>query len=228
MITVCQALKEALVELGVASDRVTVLRNGVDLELFRPFHDERERSAARARFGMSGTALVAVGQLIERKGNHLIVEALKSMPGVSLYLAGEGPEREKLIKLATEIGVRDRLHVLGPVAHSALPGLYAAADALVLTSSREGWANVLLEAMACGTPVIATSIWGTPEVVADPAAGVLISERNVESVIAGVSALMEKRPSRAATRLYAEKFSWDDTTQGQLRMFRHILEAASI
>jgi len=224
MITVCAALKTSLVDLGVASERVSVLRNGVDLDLFRPFDNEAERAAARAQFGMEGFALVSVGQLIERKGNHFTVAALKDLPGVTLYLAGDGPDRAKLLKLAAENGVADRLKLLGLVPHDQLPRLYGAADASVLSSSREGWANVLLESMACGTPVVATRIWGTPEVVTTPAAGVLMPERSAEGVVAGVRALRTDMPDRAATRIHAEQFSWDDTTQGQLRLFRGILD----
>jgi len=223
MITVCAALKSSLVDLGVASERVSVLRNGVDLDLFRPFTDEQARAEARARFGMDGFALVSVGQLIERKGNHFIIEAMKDLPGVRLYIAGDGPDRQQLLKLAADYGVTDRVHLLGLVPHDQLPQLYGAADALVLASSREGWANVLLEAMACGTPVVATRIWGTPEVVTTPVAGVLMHERSAAGVSQGVQALMRALPLRAATRTYAEQFSWDDTTEGQLRLFRGIV-----
>lgn len=223
LITVCQALKDSLVDLGVAQQRVTVLRNGVDLHVFRPFRDERARAAARAKFGMKrDVALVSVGQLIERKGHHLIIAALPDLPGVDLYIAGDGPDRAKLQSLAIDLGVSNRLHLLGVVPHADLPSLYAAADISVLASSREGWANVLLESMACGTPVVASRIWGTPEVVADPAAGVLMEERSAVGVAAGVNSLLQRMPDRCATRRYAERFSWDATTDGQLRLFQGI------
>jgi glycosyltransferase involved in cell wall biosynthesis len=70
----------------------------------------------------------------------------------------------------------ERVRLLGARPHAELPSLYAAADILVLASSREGWANVLLEAMACGTPVVASNIWGNPEVVRDAAAGMIADE----------------------------------------------------
>jgi glycosyltransferase involved in cell wall biosynthesis len=222
MITVCQALKDSLVDLGVAEDRVTVLRNGVDLVLFKPM-DEQTGDAARARFGMQGIALVSVGQLIERKGHHLIIEALPDLPGVHLYVAGDGPELVNLRALAERLKVGQRVHLLGALPHDQLPLLYGAADASVLASSREGWANVLLESMACGTPVVASRIWGTPEVVAAPEAGVLMPERSAAGVVAGVKQLLSHLPDRAATRAYAERFSWDATTEGQLRLFSNIL-----
>ena len=101
--------------------------------------------------------------------------------------------------------------------------LYGALDALVLASSREGWANVLLESMACGTPVIASRIWGTPEVVSEPAAGVLMPERSGAGVAAGVKMLMAAMPNRDATRAYAERLSSDATTEGQLNLLRAIV-----
>lgn len=94
---------------------------------------------------------------------------------------------------------------------------------MVLSSSREGWANVLLESMACGTPVVASRVHGTPEVVAASEAGVLMAERTPQGVADGVNRLRADYPDRAATRRYAERFSWDDTTAGQLEIFQSIL-----
>ncbi len=102
--------------------------------------------------------------------------------------------------------------------------VYSAADVLVLASDREGWPNVLLEAMASGTPVAATNVWGAPEVVASRAAGVLISDRNPGAIACAVRNLLATPPVRAETRAYAERFSWDETTRGQLELFRSIVE----
>lgn len=219
MVTVCQALKDGLVELGVADERVTVLRNGVDLKLFTP---PANRDELRASLGISGATILSVGHLIERKGHNLVIEALQHLPEVRLLIAGQGGELENLKRCAAACGVSDRVQFLGAVPHAELKKYYGAVDALVLASSREGWANVLLESMACGTPVVATNIWGTPEVVAAPEAGVLV-ERNAKSIAAGVEALMQNYPDRQITRRYAERFSWDETTQGLLSLFKNIL-----
>jgi glycosyltransferase involved in cell wall biosynthesis len=166
--------------------------------------------------------VVSVGHLIERKGHDLTIRAMAMLPDVDLVIVGTGPEGGALERLALEVGVATRVRLAGRVAHDTLKDYYSAADVTVLASSREGWANVLLEAMACGAPVVATNIPGTNEVVADPAAGVLV-QRSPEAIAAGVRAILEAPPDRAATRAYAERFGWEPTTQGQLDIFRRIL-----
>lgn len=219
IITVSQALKDATVQLGIAPNRVTVLRNGVDLKRFRPL----DRCQARAKLAFDGVTLLSVGHLIERKGHDLVIRALAELAGCQLVIVGEGPEHGRLKALAQTLGVAARVRLVGAKPHDEMVQYYAAADALVLASSREGWANVLLEAMACGTPVIASDIWGNPEVVAAPAAGRLMRERTPGGIVEAAQDLFASRPDRGATRHYAEKFSWDETTRGQLELFGQIL-----
>lgn len=221
LITVSADLKQILIDLGAAPERVRMLRNGVDLEQFRPV----DPAVARRHYGVSGKVLVSVGGLIPRKGHDLTIQALTELPGVTLLIAGEGPERGALTELARRIGVADRVRLLGRIGHGDLPMLYAAADAMVLASSFEGWANVLLESMACGTPVVATALGGNPEVVTDPAAGLLIREREPAAIAEGARRLLADPPAREATRAYAEQFDWEATTRGQLALFREILAA---
>ena len=220
VIAVSQALKDALITLQIPPHHVHVLRNGVNLEIFRPL----DRSAAREQLGLRTPTLLSVGQLIERKANDLVIGALPSLPEFTLLLAGDGPQRGQLENLADRLGVRDRIRFLGSVPHQDLPRVYSAADILVLASSREGWPNVLLEAMACGTPVVASNVWGNPEVVSASAAGLLMEERTSNCLAQTVRKLMSQLPDRAATRRYAERHSWEATTEGQLNLFDTILE----
>ena len=223
-IGVCQALMDTLAQLGANPAKLHTLRNGVDLERFVP----EPREAARARLGLNteGRYLLSVGHLIERKGHHIAIEALAGLPGVTLLIAGSGPEEGALKALALRLGVADRVHWAGVVPQTELKWWYSAADALTLCSSREGWANVLLEAMACGTPVIASNIWGTPEVVSTPAAGLLMAQRDAASLALAWRNLMANTPERQATRNHAEGFSWDATTQGQLNLFKRVTNGA--
>lgn len=219
LITVCQALKDVLLELDVSDEKVTVLRNGVDLQMFSPPQD---LNALRNKLNIKGRTLLSVGHLIERKGHDFVIKSLQLMKNVNLLIAGDGEEFEDLKRLVKEQKLESRVTFLGSIPHTKLKEFYGAVDALVLASSREGWANVLLESMACGTPVVATNIWGTPEVVTNAESGVLV-DRTPESIAEGVKRLFENYPDRALTRRYAEKFSWDDTTQGQLTLFNQIL-----
>ncbi|HJS21863.1 MAG TPA: glycosyltransferase family 4 protein [Steroidobacteraceae bacterium] len=219
IVTVCGALKDGLVELGVQPDKITVLRNGVDLERFRP----AARDDVRRELGLAGRVLLSVGWLITRKRHDLAIRALPRLPDCHLVIIGTGPEERALHALAEHLEVRNRVRFLGHVPQSELYRYYTAADVLLLCSEREGWANVLLEAMACGTPVAATDVGGTGELVTTPAAGVLIREHSATAVADAVRALLAAYPSREATRRYAEQFSWDQTTQGQLQIFRAVL-----
>jgi glycosyltransferase involved in cell wall biosynthesis len=219
MITVARALKDDLIGIGVPGERIEVLRNGVDLQLFRPV----EREATRRKLGMSRTTLLSVGHLIPRKGHDLVIGALPRLPDMELVVIGDGPERGALDALARDCGVGDRVRFVGALPQEELRSYYGAGDALVLASSREGWANVLLESMACGTPAVATTAGGSPEVVAAPEAGRLIAERSPEAVAEGVRRLFAAYPDRGATRRYAENFGWEETTRGQLRVFERVL-----
>lgn len=219
MITVCQALKDAMLDLGIDGNRIVPLRNGVDLTLFRPI----DREARRKELGLQNFTLLSVGQLAEHKGQALIIKALTMLPDCRLLLAGTGPARESMENLARQLNVSDRVTFLGAVPHAQLSSYYGAVDAMVLASSREGWANVLLESMACGTPAIASNVWGTPEVVSSPDAGVLMGERTPQGIVDAVHVLRAAYPTHQATRRYAEGFSWDETTNGQIRLFKKIL-----
>ncbi|MET0012470.1 MAG: glycosyltransferase family 4 protein [Sedimenticola sp.] len=217
-ITVCQALKDKMIEIGAVGNKIHVLRNGVDLKLFRPLEKEK----CKSKHGVKQNTLLSVGHLIERKGHDLVIKALRELPECNLIIAGDGELEQDLNKLVSHYGLNDRVRFLGAVTQDQLAEIYNAVDILVLASSREGWANVLLESMACGTPVVATSIWGTPEVVRKPEAGVLVENRDAESIAEGVRELMNSYPDRSDTRKYAELFSWDATVKGILNLFNNI------
>jgi teichuronic acid biosynthesis glycosyltransferase TuaC len=220
LIAVSSAIEQGLLGLGADPAKVTVLRNGVDPVIFHP----QDRAAAQAKLGLRRPAIVSVGHLIERKGHHRVIEALAMLPGLDLIIIGEGPERARLATLAAKLGLTERLRFAGAIPQADLPLYYSAADALVLASSREGWANVLLEAMACGTPVVASPIWGNPEVVREPAAGQIAAENTPEALAASIARLRADPPPREATRAYALRHGWQEISRGQKTIFDKILD----
>ena len=220
IITVAEALKTELVRLGAPHGKITTLRNGVDLDKFTP-HD---RTDARHALGLpDGPVIASVGHLIDRKGHDLVIEALRELPDATLVIAGDGEKRGELTALAQRCGCADRVKFLGRIDHDQLSSVYAAADVLVLASDREGWPNVLLEAMACGCPCVATNIWGSGEVIRAPQAGKLVDERTASSIAAAIKDLLASPPERSATRTYAEQHSWDETTDGMAAVFQRLI-----
>lgn len=222
IVAVSEALRARLIALGIEASRIRVLRNGVDLELFAP----GDRQAARRALGLKadGIVVLSVGQLIPPKGFDLVIRAIARLREVTLAIVGEGPEAAALKRLAERMGSGCRVHFLGVMPQERLAAVYGAADVLVLASAREGYPNVLLEALACGTPVVATAVGGAPEVVRNSVAGRLVGERSPEALAGAIRDLLADPPARAVTRAYAERFAWGPTTAGQLRLFKSVLD----
>ena len=213
-------LVRQLVDLGADPATAQVMRNGVDLERFAPV----DRQTARRALGIShtGLLLLCVGNQVALKGHALVIQALQAFPDAHLVLVGNGPLRRELEALSTSLGLGARVSFAGQQPNEQLKTYYSAADVLVLASSREGWPNVLLEAMACGTPVVATKVNGTPEIVAAPECGRLAAARDVPSLVEALRLLLAAYPSRDAVRRYAERFSWADTTRLQCELFARL------
>jgi len=220
LIAVSSGLKQRLIDLGIAADRVEVLRNGVDLALFRP-HD---RNAERRALGLTRPTLLAVGNLVALKRHRLMIEAVAQMPDVELAIVGDGPERAGLERLARERRVADRVRFFGRIAQHRLPEIYSAADVLLLVSTHEGWPNVLLESMACGTPVIVSDLAGIADIVRAPAVGRILSEVTPSRLADTARDLLAAALPRAQTQRYAEQFDWQSTTEGQIALFHQILQ----
>lgn len=225
IVTVSGELKRCLCEIGVPEERVTVLRNGVDAGFFHPV----ERDVVRAQLGVTQRTLLSVGHLVERKGHHLAIEALKVLPGYELVIIGErgteaGGMVNELHTMANDPAVAGRVRFVDNQPQEKLRQWYGAADALVLATNLEGMPNVMLESLGCGTPVVATRVGGIPEIMTTSEAGVLIDERSASGVATAVKTLFDHYPDRAATRRYAETLSWDETTRGQLALFNRALQ----
>jgi glycosyltransferase involved in cell wall biosynthesis len=217
--TVSAALRDRLISLGVPGESIEIHRNGVDLDEFHP----ADRADVRSRLGIEGPLLLSVGNLVWNKGHHLVIEALGQLPGARLAIAGDGALKERLLGIAESSGVADRTSFLSTLPQDRLREYYAAADLTVLASEMEGMPNVVLESIACGTPVVATDVGGIGEVIAAPCAGVLVRERTARALAQAVRGILDAPPRRDETRRYAGRYSWDDTIRRQLDLFFRVL-----
>ena len=220
---VSAALAERLRSLGIPGERVQVLRNGVDTTRFFPV----PQAEARRRIGgpLQGPRLVTVGNLVPVKGHALLLEALSGLPGWHLDVVGRGPLEGALRAQALALGLAERVRFVGAVAQEELPWHFAAADLSVLASEREGWPNVLLESMACGTPVVAARVGGVPEIVRESCAGVMFEPRTAAALRDAIDLYFPQRPSPEEVRRHAAAFGWDETSRGQRLLFARILES---
>ena len=211
---VSDSLRRLALDLGVAGERALVVSNGVDMERFRPL----PRAEARRQLGIPADArvLVTVGGLVARKGYHRVIECLPRLRqewGDVVYLAVGGASKEgddsKILKAqAATAGVGEHVKFLGPLAPDTLSVPLSAADALVLASSNEGWANVLLEAMACGTPVVASDVGGNREVVADESVGLIFDLADAHALEPAIDQVLRRQWDRDAIVAFAGRNSW--------------------
>lgn len=176
VIAVSAALKTRMTELGCPAEKIAVLRNGVERAVFH----WREQAAARQRLGLAQDTrvLVSVGALVPLKRMDLLIAALPQVlakhPATQLFIFGEGPERAALTAQIAALGLQERVALPGAKPQTDLADWYAAADVFCLASSREGCPNVVLEALACGAPVVASDVGGIGELVSAARLGRLV------------------------------------------------------
>lgn len=221
---VCQALVDVLRGWGLPPQRLQVVRNGVDTQRFQP----QPQAQARAALGLDGAPLLlSVGHLVAAEGaRHRF--AGPGATGAPARRRAPGLRRRRPAACGAAGAGAGAGHgragaLSGAVPNDRLAAWYSAADLLVLASRSEGWANVLLEAMACGTPVVATAVGGTAEVVGRPEVGGVVPPLDPVALAAGIEAMWAAPPDRAAVHAYAQAFGWDETSAAQLRLFHAVL-----
>ena len=219
---VSDSLRQVAIGLGRRGDEVTVIPNGVDTACFRPL----DRVQARAACGLpaDGPVLLTVGGVYAGKGQHQVVAALPALaarfPGVTYAIVGtprpgEGYVRQ-LEETARRLGVAERVRLVGSRPHDALAAWFSAADCFALATRSEGWPNVLLESLACGTPVVATRVGGTAEIVRDGVDGALVPYGDAPALAAALEACVSTRWDREALSRRAAAFDWADSVEQAL------------
>lgn len=228
---VSDSLRQVALALGVLPDRVLVVGNGVDLERFRP--DDRVHSRIALGLPVDAPVLVSVGGLCERKGFHRVIDCLPSLWELGadahlLVVGGPSPEGDWTNRLQAQVhalGLAERVHFTGPVLPQDLYRVLSAADAFVLATRNEGWANVFLEAMACGLPVVTTDVGGNADVVCRPELGIVVPFGDSVALTGAMHAALSRAWDRDGIRLYAEANTWDKRVDVLEAEFRRLYRA---
>ena len=222
---------ELLARAPLEPSQVVAIHHGVDHERFKPPPDrETARAAVRARFGVERPYVLYVSNHQRKKNTERLIEAFahvaREMPGVALVMTGRsGSSFPKVLALIEEHRLGERVHVLGHVPDDALPSLYGGAAAFTLPSLHEGFGLPALEAMACGTPVVAANVYALPEVCGDAAE--LVDPYDVDAIAAGLLRVLadETHASRLVELGLARAgaFTWRRSAERHFECYRQLV-----
>jgi glycosyltransferase involved in cell wall biosynthesis len=211
---VSKALVAKMVALGANKDTTRELGNGVDTELFRP----ENRLTARQALGIPEDAqmVLTVAALIPLKGHRFLISAISELapkyPKLMVYCAGSGSELHHLEQQVKAAGLQDRIKFAGQRPYDELRLWYSAADVSCLASSREGWPNVLLESLACGTPVVATDVGAVTEILVSPDLGIVVQQDSA-ALARGLAEALDRRWDRTLIAQHARARTWATVAQ---------------
>lgn len=214
VIAVSEALRSAMIDLGADGEKICTIPNGVDVRRFHPY----PRMVARRKLGIPEAIkmVVSVGALLEGKNHDVLIAAfaenLQGHPENRLYIVGEGPRRAALEELIRRLKLTDKVFLMGTQPNEELAAWFSAADVSCLASSREGWPNVVMESIACGTPVVATRVGGIPEILTSPELGILV-EKDQQAIAAGLRSALARDWDRDALVRYAQARDWNGTAR---------------
>lgn len=209
---------------GATDDRTRIIMNGADLRRFSP---------GAADFSEYGNQMIfACRQLIPRKGIRFLIRALALLksdyPEVQVVVAGDGMERESLAQLARDLGVADRVHMIGWIPNARLPGYFRSSIFSVVPSLEEGFGIPAAEAMGCEIPVIASDAGGLPEVIDDGITGLVVKKGDSEALASAMRQLLDdenlrKEIGRAGRRKALTEFDWLITARSMEEMYTSVL-----
>jgi teichuronic acid biosynthesis glycosyltransferase TuaC len=225
IIAVCQALKDSMVHLGIFAEKIAVIPNGVDAEKFYPVSSQEARR--KIHLPHDQRIVLSVGRLVSDKGFDLLIKALKTLRDDSgqqdlcLVIVGEGPCRRELEQLAHALELSKHVRFVGAVPHHELYLWYSAADLFCLGSSQEGWPNVILEALASGTPVVATAVGGVPEIICTDMLG-LLTQRSVHEIAGSIDRAIQKSWQSEAIVHHAREHTWDKVARAVAHVFESV------
>lgn len=206
LLAVSAALRERMIALGLPAERIAVHHTGLDRTLFAP----RDREAAKAALGLEGPLILWAGNLIARKRPLLALESLAHLPGATLVIAGSGPELPRIRVRAAALGLAARVRLEGWLPPARMAALYAAADVTLHTAASEGLANVWVESLACGTPLVVAEMAAATAFLSDRREGRVVRAEPA-ALAAAVRETLGAPPDRQVVAAAAALFSWKDS-----------------
>lgn len=229
VIAVSGALREFAVSLGASEERCRVIGNGVDAATFYP----RPREEAKARLGMAPDRvhLLSAGYLIPRKGHHRLAALLPALHArgvpADLWIVGgpgrEGDAREEIARVVREHRLEPFVHLVPPVPAETLAEYMSACDLFCLASSREGWPNVVHEALACGAPVVATRVGAAGDIVGGEENGIVVAPDDDAALLEAILRALGRPYDRQAIARRAAARSWAVVAREVYDLFETIL-----
>lgn len=213
VIAVTEALKKSMIDLGIPASKIDVIQNGVDSKLFKPM--DMNECRKKLNIGRNRKVILFAGNFVPVKGVKYLLEAFASLCEkkypLSLILIGDGPEEKLLKERCKTLAIDDTVKFIGRKAHDEMPEWINSADILCLPSINEGCPNVVLEALSCGKPVVATRVGGLLEIVDSEEVGVLVEPVNPGKLSDALNKALGERWNYAGIRSRAGRFSWPES-----------------
>jgi glycosyltransferase involved in cell wall biosynthesis len=231
IVTVSNQTKKYVLKLGADKTKTSVIYNGVDVDTFQPANKTKNRQTLGLL--QKRKIVFSVRRLVYKNGLDTLMQSVplvaQQHPDVLFIVAGKGPSRKLIENRIKELKIENNIQLAGFVPDELLPTYYGAADTFVLPSaSGEGLPLVLLEAMSCGLPVIATTVGGTPEIVAHNKNGVLIPPKNPQAMAKAITELLsnpnlEQKLGKQARHNVEERFSWEQNVRQLETIYKKFL-----
>jgi len=223
VVAVSEKLKEKIIALTGRQEGVYHIPNGMDPIRFYP----GSQSRARKKLGMSHweKIIMFVGRLEPVKGLDRLIQAVSALESnVGLVLVGKGSLKKALARQVQDLGMEGRVLFCGAIEHHCLVDYFQAADLLALASYSEGWPTIILEAMACGIPVVSPVVGGVPEIITNDALGVLTENNRPESLSRALKKALEIDWDRNRICAYAEQYTWDAVADAYVNCYDRIMK----
>jgi glycosyltransferase involved in cell wall biosynthesis len=218
---------ELLLSLGCPANKISIIPNPVNVNIFRPI--SRSKSRSLLNLPLNKKIILTVGSLTEVKGHTYLIDAAyvisKTRQDIIFIIIGTGPLKNFLLSKIKKLGLSNKVLMIGEKPHEEIPLWLNASDLFVLPSVNEGLPSVILEAIACGRPVVATRVGGIPDVVSSSAIGILVEPRDRKALAQAILEALNRKWESEKIREYAQKYSLKNIVRQILQVYQQVLDS---